>query len=86
MLGEPEKILPRPSTLGEMKTSVENRKPALGDQVSKSRRFVRTEGDLGVNSRVLQLTSIAKYRTKRRTTTAEKTLAKVLLPADAHIS
>ena len=82
MLGKPKKILRQPLTLEKTQTSVENRKPTLEDQVSESRRFVRTEGDPGENSRVLRLASIARYRAKRRTTTAEKRLAKALLVAD----
>jgi hypothetical protein len=80
---ESEKILRHTRKLDKAETSLERRESmSPGDYVSESKELIRIGGDPGENSRVLRLTSIARYRAKRRTTTAEKRLAKALLVAD----
>ncbi len=71
MLGEPEKILRHQEILDKTQILVENR------NLTSLEYYVSVD-----NSRVLRLSSIAQYRTKRRIAIAEKRLAKALLLAD----
>jgi hypothetical protein len=67
---ESEKIV---SQTQKVETAVESRGSLpLKAYVSDSKRPIRIGAEMGANSRVLRLSSIAQYRTKRRRTTAER--------------
>ena len=73
MSDESEKILRHARKLDKAETSFERRESmSPGNYVPESKGLIRRGGDIGGNSRVLRLTSIAQYRTKRRMMTAEK--------------
>ena len=73
MSHESEKIVSQTQKFEEAQTVVESRRSLpLEAYVSRSKRPIRIGGEIGANSRVLQLASIARYRTKRRMTIAER--------------
>ncbi len=68
-----EKIVSQTQKFAKAETAVESRGSLpLEACISESKRPIRIGGEMGANSRVLRLASIARYRTKRRVTIAER--------------
>jgi len=68
-----EKIVSQTRKFTKVETAVDSRGSlALEDWISESERPIRIGREMGANSRVLRLASIARYRMKRRMTIAEK--------------
>ena len=75
MSDESEKIVSQTRKFTKVETAVDSRGSlALEDWISESERPIRIGGEMGANSRVLRLASIARYRMKRRMTIVEKIL------------
>ena len=73
MSDESEKIVSQTQKFEKLETAVESQGSLpLQAYVSESKRPIRVGAEMGANSRVLRLASIARYRTKRRMTTVKK--------------
>ena len=74
MSGEPEEILRRPMTADTTQIPSETQTPASPEDGAADPKGLAPAGSgPEVNSRILQLASIAQYRAKRRIAMAEKT-------------
>jgi hypothetical protein len=74
MSGEPEEILPPTQTVDTAQIPIESQPPASPeDDAADSKGAAPAGSEPQDNSRILQLASIAKYRTTRRTAMAERT-------------
>ena len=70
---ESEKTVSETQKFDKVEPAVESRGSLpLENYVSESKGLIRIGGEMGANSRVLRLASIAQYRTKRRMTIVEK--------------
>jgi len=70
---EAEKIVSQTQKFAKAETALASRGSLpLEACISESKRPIRIGGEMGANSRVLRLASIARYRMKRRMTIVEK--------------